>query len=140
MARAWLWLGLGHNGGSEGLRARALRAVLPFGGLGHFGRQVRARRLGFSRRLGRSPPLRARSLRSLRALRCSPSSPPRLPPLACSLPPFAALPPPLYSAALAALPPPLYSAALAALPPPLYSAALAALPPQPFRASVVPEP
>ena len=80
-----------------GRRGRALRSSGPFGGVGPYARRVRARRLGCSRRLGRSGVLRAQSLRSLRALRRPPSSPPRLPPLACSPPrslPSLRLPPP----------------------------------------------
>ena len=92
--------------------------VASVGGVGPSARGVRARRLGCSRRLGRSGALRARSLRSLRARRRPPSSPPRLPPLACSPPRSAALPPPPSAPRSAALPPPPSAPSLAALPPP----------------------
>ena len=112
-------------------RGRALRSVASVGGVGPSARGVRARRLGCSRRLGRSGALRAQSLRSLRALRRPPSSPPRLPPLACSPPrslPSLRLPPPPRSAAL---PPPPSAPRSAALPPPPSPSSLAALPPRP---------
>ena len=98
-------------------RGRALRSVASVGGVGPSARGVRARRLGCSRRLGRSGALRAQSLRSLRARRRPPSSPPRLPPLACSPPRSAALPPPPSPPRSAALPPPPSAPSLAALPP-----------------------
>ena len=119
-----------HGGqGIRGARGRALRSVpqsagsgpplgASVGGVGPSARGVRARRLGCSRRLGRSGALRAQSLRSLRARRRPPSSPPRLPPLACSPPRCAALPPPPSAPRCAALPPPPSAPSLAALPPP----------------------
>ena len=140
-----LWLPIRYHGGrghlmpeptrdhggpwSRGARGRALRSwpqsagsgpplVASVGGVGPSARGVRARRLGCSRRLGRSGALRARSLRSLCARRRPPSSPPRLPPLACSPPRCAALPPPPSAPRCAALPPPPSAPSLAALPPP----------------------
>ena len=105
--RAWATRGAGSGPTlvGSGRRGRALRSGASVGGVGPSARGVRARRLGCSRRLGRSGALRAQSLRSLRARRRPPSSPPRLPPLACSPPRSAALPPPPSAPSLAALPP-----------------------------------
>ena len=101
--------GVGPYARCLGRRGRALRSSGPVGGVGPYARRVRARRLGCSRRLGRSGVLRAQSLRSLRALRRPPSSARRLPLLACSPPrslPSLRLPPPPRSLPSLRLPPP----------------------------------
>ena len=107
----------GFSVSARGRRCRRLSATREGEGrgVGPYARRVRARRLGCSRRLGRSGVLRAQSLRSLRALRRPPSSARRLPLLACS--PLAALP----SLRLSTAPPSLPSLRLSTAPPSLPS-------------------